>query len=202
MDLDADLLVLHALAVRKSGTAEQVAAVLGHDPAAVEGELARRVEAGDVLGARGLFMATPAGQARLDAAYPDAYAGVRGDERFTAAADRFEGINRRLLDLLTRWQTLSRAGLSVANDHSDPDYDAKIIDELGGLHERAEPVLTTFAGWLPRFGAYRDRLGAAYERALTGQPDFVSGVRVDSYHTVWHEAHEDLLRVLGRSREE
>ena len=43
MDLDADLLVLHALAVRKSGTAEQVAAVLGHDPAAVEDELARRV---------------------------------------------------------------------------------------------------------------------------------------------------------------
>ena len=46
--------------------------------------------------------------------------------------------------MLTRWQTLLRAGVSMANDHTDPDYDAKIIDELGGLHERAEPVLTVF----------------------------------------------------------
>ena len=202
MDLDPDLLVLHALAVRKSGTAEQVAAVLGLDPAAVESELNRRSEAGDVLGAKGIFMATPAGRARLDSAYPDAYAGLRREEQFIASADRFETINKRLLDLLTRWQTLSRAGVSVPNDHSDPDYDAKIIDELGDLHDRSEPVLTTMAGPVPRFGSYRDRLGAAYERALTGEPDFVSGVRVDSYHTVWHEAHEDLLRVLGRSREE
>lgn len=201
MDLEPDLLVLHALTVRKSGTPEQVAAVLGQDPAAVEDEIGRRVEAGDVLGARGVFMATPAGRARLDSAYEPAYAGVRRDGQFTAAADRFENINKRLLDLLTRWQTLSRGGVSVANDHSDADYDAKIIDELGDLHDRAEPVLTVLAAPLPRFGAYKDRLEAAYDRALTGQPDFVSGVRVDSYHTVWHEAHEDLLRVLGRSRE-
>jgi len=25
---------------------------------------------------------------------------------------------------------------------------------------------------------------------------------VDSYHTVWFELHEDLLRILGREREE
>ncbi len=202
MDLDPDLLVLHALAVRKSGTAQQIAAVLGQDPAAVEDKLSRLSGVGDVLGGKGVFMATPAGRARLDSGYEQAYAGLRRDEQFTAAADRFESINRRLLDVLTRWQTLSRAGVSMANDHTDPDYDAKIIDELGGLHERAEPVLTVFAGRLHRFGAYRDRLGAAYERALTGQPDYVTGVRVDSYHAVWHEAHEDLLRVLGRSREE
>jgi hypothetical protein len=50
--------------------------------------------------------------------------------------------------------------------------------------------------------AYAGRLAAAYDRALAGETDFVSGVRVDSYHTVWHELHEDLLRVLGRTRQE
>jgi hypothetical protein len=29
----------------------------------------------------------------------------------------------------------------------------------------------------------------------------MSGVRVSSYHTVWFEMHEDLLRLLGRTRE-
>jgi hypothetical protein len=36
---------------------------------------------------------------------------------------------------------------------------------------------------------------------LSGAIDYVSGVKVDSYHTVWFELHEDLLRMLGRSRE-
>ena len=26
--------------------------------------------------------------------------------------------------------------------------------------------------------------------------------KIDSYHTVWFELHEDLLRMLGREREE
>ena len=30
----------------------------------------------------------------------------------------------------------------------------------------------------------------------------MTGVRVDSYHIVWHELHEDLLRMLGRTRQE
>ena len=36
---------------------------------------------------------------------------------------------------------------------------------------------------------------------LSGEIDYVSGVKVGSYHTVWFELHEDLLRLLGRSRE-
>jgi hypothetical protein len=90
----------------------------------------------------------------------------------------------------------------VPNDHSDAAYDTKIINELGDLHERAEPVLRALSAKLPRYRAYEDRLAAAYDQALGGETDFVSGVRVDSYHLVWHELHEDLLRVLGRGRQE
>ncbi|NQV20995.1 MAG: hypothetical protein HQ511_06225, partial [Rhodospirillales bacterium] len=43
---------------------------------------------------------------------------------------------------------------------------------------------------------------AALEKAEDGETEFVSGAKVDSYHTVWFELHEDLLRILGREREE
>jgi hypothetical protein len=202
MDMDASLLVLHGLAVRKSGTVEQIALVTGQDADLVRATLDEGIAAGEVLGARDVYMPTPAGRSRLDGAYATTYGDVRADERFRAAADRFESVNKKLLALLTSWQSVSRAGTNVPNDHSDPAYDAKILDELGELHERTEPLLETLAGQVPRYRAYLDRLAAAYDRALGGADDFVSGVRVDSYHTVWHELHEDLLRVLGRSREE
>jgi hypothetical protein len=49
---------------------------------------------------------------------------------------------------------------------------------------------------------YRRRLDDAYDKVLAGEHDHVSGARIDSYHTVWFELHEDLLRMLGREREE
>jgi hypothetical protein len=195
-------LVLHGLVVKKAGTAEKIAAVLGLEEHEVRAALDEALAAGDVAGAGGTYMPTPAGRARLDAAYPQAYVQVREDSAFASAADRFEVINRKLLALLTRWQSVPQAGSMVPNDHSDPAYDNAILDELGDLHERTEPILAAFAGAVPRLKVYADRLAAAYDRALAGEHDHVSGVRVDSYHTVWHELHEDLLRILGRTRQE
>jgi len=45
-------------------------------------------------------------------------------------------------------------------------------------------------------------LTAALERAEDGAIEWVSDVRIASYHTVWFEMHEDLLRALGRERVE
>lgn len=195
-------LVLHALTVKKSGTADQIAEFLGRDRGEIATTLSAAAEDGLVAGGAGIHMATPAGRQVLDELYPVAYAEVRSDPAVEAAADRFEVVNRKLLDLLTRWQTTTTAGTSVPNDHSDVAYDTAILDELGELHERAEPTLGALSGAVPRLEVYGDRLERAYDRALAGETDYVSGVRVDSYHTVWHELHEDLLRVLGRTRQE
>lgn len=202
MDLDLDLLVLHGLAVQKAGTAEAVATLLGQDLTPVQQALSRAQSQGDVIGASGTFMPTPAGRAKLEAAYGEAFEQVRASEEFASTAGRFETVNKKLLALLTRWQSVPQAGTTVPNDHSDQAYDTAIIDELGELHERAEKLLAHFTTVIPRYAAYARRLDAAYDAALSGNVDFVSGVRVDSYHTVWHQLHEDLLRVLGRKRQE
>jgi hypothetical protein len=199
---NTDLIVLHGLAVKKAAPAPAVAAVTGVDEVRAEEVLGRAASEGRVAGAKGLFMLTPAGRSWLDEQYPVVFDELRSDSRMTEAYDRFEEVNREILDLFTRWQTVDVGGSSVPNDHTDEDYDNSIIDELGDIHERMEPVLDQLAEVDPRFEIYKQRLEHAYDRVMAGEHDHVSGARIDSYHTVWFELHEDLLRVLGRTREE
>jgi hypothetical protein len=200
---DIDLLALHGLAVKKAGGADSVAAVLGSDEGDVAAALDEAVASGRAAGANGTYMVSPAGREWLDERYPEAFADFRANEAASEAYDRFERINRELLSLFTDWQMIPTAGGErMANDHSDADYDAGVVDRLGAQHERAEKVLDRFAELEPRLGRYRERLDEAYDKVLAGETDYVSGARIDSYHTVWFELHEDLLRMLGREREE
>lgn len=199
---DPDLLALHGLVIKKAGSPAQVAAVLGADEAEVQAALETAVAQGRVMGARGTFMVTPAGREWLDGRYPDVFSGLRANRAASEAYERFERINRKLLALMTDWQMMPAGAERVPNDHSHPDYDASIIDQLGALHERAQRPLGGFAALEPRMQRYIERLDHAYDRALAGEHDWVSGARIDSYHTTWFELHEDLLRMLGREREE
>jgi hypothetical protein len=203
MSADTELLALHGLAVKKAGSPAAVAAVLGAEEAEIESALEAAVAAGRAAGAKGTFMVTPAGREWLDERYPVVYAEFRADPAATETYERFERINRELLSLFTDWQMIPAAGGErTPNDHSDADYDAGIVDRLGAQHERAEKVLDRFAGLEPRLGVHKQRLDEAYDKVLAGEIDWVSGARIDSYHTVWFELHEDLLRMLGREREE
>ncbi len=200
---DTELLALHGLAVKKAGSPAAVAAIVGADEGEIESALEAAVASGRAAGAKGTFMVAPAGREWLDAAYPEAFADFRADPDATAAYERFERINRELLALFTDWQMIPAAGGErIANDHTDADYDTGVIDRLGAQHERAEKVLASFAALEPRLGIYAERLDSAYDKALAGEHEWVSGARIDSYHTVWFELHEDLLRMLGREREE
>lgn len=200
--IDTDLLVLHGLAVKKAGSPESLAAIIGIDPDQAEQALVAAQEAGRAMGAKGTYMLTPAGRAWLDEQYPVACAELRTNDEFVGAYERFEVINRQILDLFTRWQTVKVGGTAVPNDHTDEDYDNKITDELGDIHEQAVPVLNGFSAADARFSIYGDRFESAYDRVLAGDKDWVSGARIDSYHTVWFELHEDILRMLGRTRPE
>jgi hypothetical protein len=198
-----ELLALHGLAVKKAGDPAAVAHVLGAGEHEVADALQDAAAQGLALDARGRFMLTPAGRLWLDERYPDAFAHLRTSPQASLAYSRFERVNRVLLALFTDWQMVpGPGGTRVPNDHRDERYDHAIVDRLGDAHERATPVLEQFATLEERLEVYDQRLGHAYDRVLAGELDFVSGARIDSFHTVWFELHEDLLRMLGREREE
>jgi hypothetical protein len=195
-------LVMHGLAVKKHATPEVVAGIVGLETDEVRKVLVNLVEAKRVAEANGKYLLTPAARMALDSDYSRLYADVRVHPDFKAGYEGFERLNGALKQLITDWQTLPVGGGRVPNDHSNNDYDAKIIDRLAELHERAELVLKRLAGVVPRFQIYDEKLRAALGRSEDGAIQWVSDAKIESYHTLWFELHEDLLRLMGREREE
>jgi hypothetical protein len=195
-------LVSHGLAIKKHATPEAVASILGLDVNDVRVTLGRLVEAGRVVETQGKYLLAPAARMALDTEYSRLYEDVRANSVFALGYEEFGRLNATLKQLITEWQTVDVRGDRVPNDHSNKDYDEKLIDRLGNLHERAKLALDRLASALPRFSIYRDKLGAALERAEDGEIRWVSDAKIESYHTLWFELHEDLLRLMRRERDE
>jgi len=115
------------------------------------------------------------------------------------AYEAFLPLNAELIRLCSDWQV--RAG-NVPNDHSDLPYDWKVIDRLRALDERSGALVRRLAKAVNRFGAYRSRLRDALRRVEDGEHEWFTSPRIDSYHTVWMQMHEDLLITVGLSRED
>jgi hypothetical protein len=193
-------LVFHGLAIKRHAAPGTVAAFVGLPEDRVSEVLSAAAATGRAVEARGGYSLTPLARVALEARYHLHFAHLRADPAFLAPYERFEIINRTLKQIITDWQTMIVRGERVPNDHSDEEYDAGIIDRLGALHEQAEPVLGALAGRAPRFARYAPALTRALELSEDGDIDWVSDVRRESYHTVWFELHEDLLRTVGRVR--
>lgn len=195
-----DHLILHGLAIKKHATADEVAAAVDVDPEEAREVLAVNAKAGRVAEISGKYTLLPATRIILKGDYSRHYGILRRSTVFAGAYDRFERINEDLKTLITQWQVREVAGAAIANDHSDEAYDARIVDRLGALHERFEPTMQAMVSELPRLGVYPPKFDHALERAELGDTAWVSDVKIDSYHTVWFELHEDLLLLLGRPR--
>ena len=74
---------------------------------------------------------------------------------------------------------------------------ARLRDEV---HVAIVPIVATVAEAEPRFERYTDRLLAALAAIEAGDPQMVAHPLRDSYHTVWFELHEELIRLSGRNR--
>jgi hypothetical protein len=195
-------LALHGLAIKKHGDAAEVAAITGLDRTRAQALMDEAVSAGRAVKAGEKYMLTPVAQVALKSGYSRDFASQRADAAMNNAYDDFEKINEHLKQLITDWQTLDVGGQKVPNDHSDKAYDSRMIAKLGDLHERAEPMLERLAAGLARLKVYPTLLQAALEKAEDGETAWVSDARCLSYHTVWFELHEDLIRILGRQRVE
>ena len=147
-----------------------------------------------------------AGSSRLTAAGTEAGeallaadAAAWGAERAGAALDAFVLLDRRMKTVVTSWQV---KGADAINDHTDAAYDAAVLASLGALHEDVRAWLAPLVAGLRRLARYGERLDAASAAAAAGNGQYIASPRVDSYHGVWFELHEDLIRLAGRTRAE
>ncbi|WP_433012740.1 transcriptional regulator [Kribbella sp. CA-294648] len=113
----------------------------------------------------------------------------------------FLPLNGRLQRACTDWQLRSVPGDRLAaNDHADPAWDGRILDELSAIGQALGPLTARLDGILARFAGYHSRFSTALDRARAGDNGWVDRSDVDSCHRVWFELHEDLIATLGLVR--
>ncbi len=86
------------------------------------------------------------------------------------------------------------------NDHADPAWDARILDELAELSAALTPLIARLTDVLTRFAGYDTLFDAALRRAQAGRNEWVDRTDIDSCHHVWFQLHEDLLATLSLDR--
>jgi pyruvate, orthophosphate dikinase len=187
------------LAVKGYAGPEAVAAALGCDGATSAALLDGLVADGLAEAAAGSFRLTAAGK-EAGRRLLDEDSAAWGIDRAVEALDAFLVLDRVMKETVTAWQVRDTGGVLAANDHADPAYDAEVLSRLAALHEDAGAWLAGLAGAPPRMARYAERLAAAAERAIAGDGRYVASPRVDSFHGVWFELHEDLILLAGRSR--
>lgn len=195
-------LVYHGVAIKRHSSAEVIAELIGLPIERVTMHLREATESGRAVEVQGGWSLQPLTAVALSGYYAQAHRAQREDAGFRAAYDRFELINRNLKQVITDWQTITVGGEAVPNSHDDEDYDGKIIDRLGTIHEQVEGTLKSLSQQVPRIGTYLRKLTEALEKAEDGDIEWVSDIRRESYHTVWFELHEELLRIMGTERDE
>jgi hypothetical protein len=148
---------------------------------------------------KGRYLAlTPAGR-EAHAAWARLEPGSEAEAGVERGYRQFGALNAELLKICSDWQM--RSG-NVPNDHTDAAYDWKVIDRLLALDDRVGPIARAIARAAERFDEYRPRLKDARKRVEAGEHEWFLSPRVDSYHTVWMQLHEDILLALGLDRAE
>jgi hypothetical protein len=194
--------VLNVVALKKMASAPTIAKDTGIAADDVATLLTGLSEQGLVVVAGDAALPTNEAEHALAAAAAHYYAGLRGDPELVPLVDKFETVNAQFLTTMSSWQQIDVGGRKVANDHSDSEYDDKVISRLDKLIARLGPLLDALARHDARFTAYSRRFATAMETIDAGQHDLVSSPTRDSVHNIWFEFHEDLLRTLGRERTE
>ncbi len=189
---------LQAIAIKGFAPLEGLAGAVLSTPDLVGPVVEQLAADGLVTTSAGAYRLTEAGVQRNDAQVASERA-AWGPEAALAALDAFLVLDVTMKETVTAWQ-LRDAEHQVLNDHADAAYDAAVLSRLVSLHDDAAAWLSAQEAGCRRMADYRVRLGRAVEAALAGDQRFVASPRVDSYHGIWFELHEDLIRLAGRTR--
>ncbi|HEV7213210.1 MAG TPA: pyruvate, phosphate dikinase [Blastococcus sp.] len=197
----ADDDVLGWLFIKTISTADALADCLLTTGDVLAPVVERLEEQGVVGRVAGALQLTEAGTARAEQLFR-ADRERLGEGTADAALDTFVPLDQRMKTTVTAWQMREVDGAQVFNDHSDADYDASVLQALAELHAQARAWLGSLGTAVGRFAAYLARFERAMTAVRAGDHRFVASPRVDSYHSVWFELHEDVIRLAGRTRED
>ncbi len=199
-DVDGDAL-LNLLAIRGYAMPDAAGEALFAAPDATRAALDELVEAGFAEASAGSYRPTAAG--REAAAAARAAARERwGSDRAAEALDSFLELDHRVKEVVTAWQLRTVDGTEAPNDHGDEAYDGSVLERLRALHEDAAAWLAPHAAEVQGLQRYGRRLDRAARLASEVDGRYVASPRVDSYHSVWFELHEELILLAGRTRED
>lgn len=113
----------------------------------------------------------------------------------------FHSVDQDFKELVTSWQMRVVNDTEVVNDHTDEAYDNALIVQLRDeIHPRVLAVVEEVSAAEPRLARYRNRLDTALAAVQEGDVQMMAHPLRDSYHTVWFEFHEELIRLSGRTR--
>jgi pyruvate,orthophosphate dikinase len=192
--------VERVLGLKGFGDANVVAAVLGASVPQVESIVEALVE-------RGEAQALAGGRVRL---LGEALARV--NDRFAQDAahvgpliepvwEQFHVADARFKLLVTAWQTREVDGQMVPNEHQDASYDQQVIGRLRAeTHPEISTIIDRVAAAVSRLSRYQVRFDRALAALEGGDGEMMAHPMRDSYHTVWFELHEELIRLTGRNR--
>ena len=191
--------VIRCLSIKGSATIQMLAEALVTTVTAVDSAVATMTSAGTLVVAGGSVRLSDAGTARA-AALTAADQSHWGADKASAALEGFLPLDERVKAAVTAWQLRNVGGQQVLNDHSDSEYDAAVLADVRAIHSEVSGWLGSLADASGRLQGYAVRLDRAAAAVASGDHRYLSSPRVDSYHSVWFELHEELIRLAGRTR--
>lgn len=191
--------VIRCLSIKGTASTEMLAEALLTTVAAVESAVAKLASAGTLVVAASSIRLADAGAAQA-AALTEADRRRWGAGAAARALDAFLPLDERVKAAVTAWQLRNAGGEQVLNDHTDPAYDAAVLADLQTMHSEVSGWLGSLADAPDRLRGYAARLDRAAAAVASGDRRFVSSPLLDSYHSVWFELHEELIRLAGRTR--
>lgn len=196
--------ILNYLDVFKSVTGiSSIQTSTGSEPERITSILAKFVEKGYAekeFSTEGeIWKITPVGEKFVNSYRQFILAQTGQKETIIKKCEEFENLNVKFKELVTNWQVKIIDGIPVLNDHSDPDYDSAILNQIFNLHENVIKTLDKMASILPIYKNYIGRLDFAIEKLGEGAFDYLTKDK-NSYHNVWFELHESILKLWGKER--
>jgi len=191
--------VVRALFIKGFATVELLAPAVLTAPETLTPVIDAMTGDGLIADTGGMFQLTDEGKA-LGLEMIAADRQLWGVANTSAALDAFLPLDIRIKQVVTAWQMSEVDGKPVLNDHSDAAYDAAVLADFASINQDAIAWLGPLHAGLPRLVDYSSRLQHAATLVAGGDHMFIASPRVDSYHSIWFELHEDLIHLAGRTR--